>query len=264
MSGRGSGSARRRSVSARLLSILDCFDVEHPELTLTEIASAAELPLSTARRLIMELVEWGGLERLPEGTYRIGTRLRRIGALAQDRRELSNAALPRMRDLHAVTKENVQLAVLDGDGALCIAKLSSPDAAPIVTRVGGLLPLHATAVGKVLLAYASGEVLGRIAKNGLRRMTPHTITEAGRLAAALHRIRGTGVGFSYEEMTIGAASVAAPIVVHDRHAPAALGVVTHSHANLGRLVPAVRAAAGSVSHRLGLSDPGSLERETRW
>ena len=59
-----------------------------------------------------------------------------------------------MEDLYEATHENVQLAVLDGLDALFVEKISGRDSVPIVTRIGGRLPLHATGVGKVLLAHA--------------------------------------------------------------------------------------------------------------
>ncbi|GGJ58098.1 helix-turn-helix domain-containing protein [Streptomyces brasiliensis] len=77
----GNSASPGQSVSGRLLAVLDCFDVAHPALTLTEITTRADLSLSTARRLIGELVAWGGLERLPDGRhFRIGIRLWRVGS----------------------------------------------------------------------------------------------------------------------------------------------------------------------------------------
>jgi DNA-binding IclR family transcriptional regulator len=231
-----------QTVSGRLLTVLDCFDVEHRTLTLTEIAQRAQLPLSTARRLIMELVDWRGLERVADGSYRIGVRLWQVGALAPQARDIRDAALPYMHDLFEATRENVQLAVLDGAEALCIEKVSGDKAVPTATQVGGRLPLHTTGVGKALLAFSPRELLERVVAGGLDRATIHSIVEPGRLASALDGVRRTGVAFSYQEMTIGAISVATPIVTAGR-LWGALGIVTHSGTSLERLAPAVRTAA---------------------
>ncbi|GAA0895852.1 IclR family transcriptional regulator [Pseudonocardia zijingensis] len=236
-----------QTVSRRLLAVLDCFDVAHPALTLTEVARRSGLPVSTARRLINELRAWGGLERLSDGRYRIGIRLWTIGALAPQQRGLREAAVPAMHDLFQATQENIQLTVPDGVDALCIEKISSARAVPTLTHVGGRLPLHATGVGKAILAFSGKELLGSVVEVGLARMTPHTITEPGRLAAALAEVRRTGVAYSYEEMTLGAVSVAAPILTLDGRVRAALGIVAHSRAAVDRLAPAVRTAALGIA-----------------
>jgi DNA-binding IclR family transcriptional regulator len=235
------------SVSRRLLTVLDCFDVAHPALSLTDIATRSGLPISTARRLINELRSWGGLERLDDGRYRIGMRLWSIGSLAPRQRGLREAALPYLHDLFQATQENIQLAVLDGTQALCIEKISSTKAVPTLTHIGGRLPLHATGVGKALLAFSGNTLLGAVVSAGLAAMTPHTITQAGRLAAVLAEARKSGVAYSYEEMTLGAVSVAAPIIGLDGEVRAALGIVAYSRAALDRLAPAVRASALGIA-----------------
>ncbi|GLV75943.1 IclR family transcriptional regulator [Streptomyces hygroscopicus] len=236
-----------QTVSRRLLAVLDTFDVAHPALTLTEVATRSGLPVSTARRLINELRAWGGLERLDDGRYHIGMRLWTIGALAPQQRGLRAAALPYMHDLFQATQENIQLTVLEGTQALCIEKISSTKAVPTLTHIGGRLPLHATGVGKAILAFSGEELFSSVTEAGLARMTPHTITQPGRLAAALAEVRASRVAYAYEEMTLGAVSVAAPVLGLDGRVLAALGIVAHSRAALDRLAPAVRTAALGIA-----------------
>ncbi|WP_033288650.1 IclR family transcriptional regulator [Amycolatopsis jejuensis] len=236
-----------QTVSRRLLTVLDCFDVAHPALSLTDVATRSGLPISTARRLIGELRAWGGLERLEDGRYRIGMRLWTIGTLAPQQRGLREAALPYMHDLFQATQENIQLTVLEGTEALCVEKISSDRAVPTQTHIGGRLPLHATGVGKAILAFSGKGLLTTVAAGGLSRMTPHTITQPGRLASALAEVRRSGVAYSYEEMTLGAVSVAAPILTLDGGVRAALGIVAHSRAAVDRLAPAVRTAALGIA-----------------
>lgn len=242
----GNISVPGQTVGSRLLAVLDCFDVSHRQLTLTEIADRANLPLTTARRLILELTVWGGLERLHDGTYRVGMRLWQIGALAPQTRDLREAALPYLYDLFEATRENVQLAVIDGLEVLCIEKVSGTKAVPTATHVGGRLPLHTTGVGKALLAFSPRSVLESVVDGGLTRATRHSIVEPGRLATALEGVRQTGVAYSREEMTLGAISVASPIVAAGR-LWGAVGIVTHSGTSLDRLAPAVRAAALGIA-----------------
>ncbi|MBZ3900354.1 IclR family transcriptional regulator [Streptomyces griseiscabiei] len=243
----GNTSEPGRSVSSRLLAVLGAFDISRPTLSLTEVAALTGLPLSTSRRLLKELADWGALERLPDQRYRVGLRLWRLGSLAPQQRNLRDAALPFMQDLCEATQENVQLVVLDGLEALCIERISAAGAVSTKTVVGGRLPLHATGVGKVLLALSPPEVLQATLHNGLPRITRFTVTEPGRLARSLQDVRRARLAFSQEEMTLGAVSVAAPVLGRDDRVLAALGIVTRSRARLERLAPAVRAAALGVS-----------------
>jgi DNA-binding IclR family transcriptional regulator len=118
---------------------------------------------------------------------------------------------------------------------------------PVVSRPGARLPLHATGVGKILLAYGDPE-LQRHAMANLTRITRHTVVEPRRLLRQLAEIRSRGYATTSEEMTIGASSIAAPIRDTDQRVIAALGLVTSSsYRGLNRLVPAVQLAARSIS-----------------
>lgn len=77
-----------RSVTARALSVLTAFDVEHTRLTLTGIARRADIPLATAHRLVGELEAWGALQRDDGGQYSIGLRLWELGMLTPVNRGL--------------------------------------------------------------------------------------------------------------------------------------------------------------------------------
>jgi DNA-binding IclR family transcriptional regulator len=152
-----------------------------------------------------------------------------------------------MHDLWSATQENVQLVVLDDCEALCIEKISATTAVANRTAVGGRLPLHATAVGKCLLANSPRDLLLEVIDRGLTRQTKHTITEPGRLAAVLRDVRRTGVAVAQEEMTLGVVSAASPIIANGGVLLGALGVVAHSSKQLSRLGPAVRTAALAIS-----------------
>lgn len=239
------------SVSSKLLAVLDCFEVAEPTLTLTEISQRSGLPLSTARRLIQELTDWGGLERLSNGRYRVGIRLWAIGSSAPRQHDLSEAARPFMQDLYQATRENVQLIVLDGLEALCVEKIYGKRAVPTETDVGAHMPLHATGGGKALLAFAPRQVLLDVIDAGLTRCTPYTLVHPGRLAAALKQVRKTGLAYSQEEKTYGAVSVASPILSADQQLLGAIAIVAKIGTPVDRLGPAVRTAALSISRVIG-------------
>jgi DNA-binding IclR family transcriptional regulator len=195
-------------------------------------------------------VKWGGLEH-GSGGYQIGLRLWEIGALARRGEQLRDVALPFMQDLYDATRENVHLAVLDGHEALYIEKITGGRATRVVSRRGGRLPLHATGVGKVLLAHAPKELVDEVLSNTLRRYTPHTIVAPAQLRNKLAEVRRTGVAFAIEEMSVGSVSVAAPIFSAPNTAAAALAlVVRSSRKDVHRLAPAVCATANSLSRTL--------------
>ncbi|MEV0398623.1 IclR family transcriptional regulator [Actinoallomurus sp. NPDC050550] len=242
------GVERPPTVAGKVMAILESFAPGGVRLTLTEICGRAGLPLATGHRLVRELTGGGFLERLPDGSYRIGTRLWRIGAQASAATTLRELALPHMEELYAATHENVQLAVLSGDQALYLERLRGPRSVPIVTRVAAELPLHATGVGKVLLAFAGDDLAEKVIARGLRAYTRHTVTDADRLRACLADVRRSGYAVTREEMSLGTCSVAAPVRDADGDVFAALSLVTRrSGVDLRRVVPAVLAAANALS-----------------
>ena len=241
----------RRSVTAKALAVLGTFDPAHSRQTLTEIATATGLPLSTTHRLIAELVAWEGLARGDDGRYEIGRRSWLLGSLSAVSRELRAIALPFMQDLSATTGENVHIAVLDGDRALYIDRISGRRSVPVVSKPGARLPLHATGVGKVLLAHAGPDLQDRVL-NRLTRHTPLTIVEPPRLQRQLAQIVDRGYATTHEEMTPGSSSLAVPIYDQTNRVVAALGLVTAStRRELNRLVPAVQLAGRGIGRTLG-------------
>jgi DNA-binding IclR family transcriptional regulator len=255
----------RTSVTSRVLAILGAFDVDHPALTLSDIARRANLPVATAHRLVGELVTGGALSRGADGAYTVGVRLWEVGLLTPLHTRLREVALPYLQDLHAAVRENVHLAVRDGDEALYVEKVAGHRAVPIISRVGGRLPLHATGVGKALLAFAPPGYVAAFLGRPLPRCTAYTITEPGRLSRELAVVRRRGWAATSEEMTLGSCSVAVAVRAADGGAVASIGIVAHTvGAQLERLVPALRSAADQVAARLAATadDPYPTLRHT--
>jgi DNA-binding IclR family transcriptional regulator len=246
----GNTREQGRSSSSRLLALLAAFSSAEPVMTLTRLAERGGLPVATTHRLARELADWGALERLPDGRYQIGVRLWHTGALAPGHRDLRSLALPFMEDLYEATHEVVQLAVRNGRQALVMEKIAGWRSVPSRTVVAGPLPLHTTGVGKVILAFSGPELLAEVVEAGLTRPTPHSITLPGVLADALRQVRETHLGYSREEMTLGACSVAAPVFGPGGELRASLAVVVRSSTDLGPLSVAVRTAALGVGRAL--------------
>jgi DNA-binding IclR family transcriptional regulator len=244
-----------KSVLARGLMLLDAFGPAGTELTLTELSSRTGLPKATAYRLVNELVEWGGLERV-DGRYRLSMKLFELGQRVPRRRDLREAALPYMEDLYEATHENIHLAVRDGSNTLFLEKVSGHRSMPIISRVGGRLPVHCTATGKVFLALGPPEYFRAVAVGGLVRQTPRTIIMPGILSRELARVVECGYGVNHEESEVGVAAVAAPVFDQRREVIAALSITGNAHRlDLERLAPAVRTAALALSRELATSRP---------
>jgi DNA-binding IclR family transcriptional regulator len=242
------------SVASRLFAILDAFTAPAPAraLSLTEISQRASLPLSTTHRMVAEWVSWGGLTRLDDGRYSLGLRLWEVGVQTPTARNLRTIALPYLEDLYESTREHVHLAILDGRDALYVEKLSGHRAGQVISRVGGRLPLHATGVGLVLLAFASPDLLDDYLATPLTRFTSSTMTSPEVLRRRLADIRATGVARMSEEMTPGSSSLAAPILDRTGQVVAAVSIVTRTTPTTDPAQEtAVRQAARGISRTLG-------------
>ncbi|MFG1677536.1 IclR family transcriptional regulator [Micromonospora sp. NPDC049282] len=240
-----------RSVTSKVLALLDAFGPDGPALTLSELARRAGLPLSTAHRRAAELVAWGALERGDDGRYRIGLRLWEVGSLAPRGLGLREVALPVMEDLYEVTHENVQLAVRQDLELVFIERIAGRHAVPVLTRVGGRFALHATGVGLVLLAHAPTEVQERVLAAPLERYTELTVTDPGRLRRRLADVRRAGYAVSDRQVTMDALSVAAPIRGPEGVVAAISLVVAHDRADPVALAPLVQAAGRVLSRAFG-------------
>lgn len=252
-----SGGSREpgRTVTSRVLAILQSFDATHQCQSLSEIARRSGLALSTTHRLVAELEDHDALVRDPSGGYRIGVRLWEIGQLAPGR--LRDVAHPWLQELFDSTRENVHLAVRDGVEVLYVDKVYGRRAVPIVSRVGGRLPMHTTGVGKVLLAHAPAWFVRSYLERPLERPTPYAVTEPGRLRKELRAVRRRGYAVTKEEMTLGSCSLAAPVMDPNDEVIGALGIVLSSRraAELPALVAPLQATTRRISRALR-RDPG--------
>lgn len=254
----GRTSSPGASVTSRALALLGAFDEKHRRLSLTELATRAGLPLPTAHRLVAELVDWGALARTADGRYVVGRRLWDLGLLAPVQTGLRQLASPYLHDLYGATLATVHLAVRDDLEVLYVDRLAGHASVPVVSQVGSRLPIHATGVGKVLLAHAPPEVQARVLGARLARLTPYTITQPGALRRQLARVVRDDYATTVEEMSLGACSVAVPIR-RDESVVASLGIVLP---RLGkdrpRLVAALQVAARGIGRSLsGLPASGS-------
>lgn len=248
-----SGKPRRgkgASVTARAFAILSAFEGARPQLSLSDIARRADLPVSTAHRLVAELVDWGALERT-QNRYVIGHRLWKLGLLAPVRRDIAEVAAPHMQDVLFVTHNVVNLFVLQDGRALLLERISGTRVGAPFRNVGDLLPLHASAAGKVLVAYSAQQSsLMSSATANLTSLTPHTITSPESFKTEIQAVYRNGYAVSQQEAGLQNFAIAVPILDHNGNAVAALGVVHRELPSIGSVVPVLRIAARGIARRV--------------
>ncbi|WP_406502799.1 IclR family transcriptional regulator [Streptomyces sp. NBC_01602] len=165
--------------------------------------------------------------------------------------------MPFLQDLYERTHETVHLGVLEGHEVVYVAKIGGHRQAKAPSRTGGRMPVHCTAIGKVLLAHAGEDEQVAVLTAPLERRTPHTVIAPGLLRRQLVKAVETGVAYEREESTPGLLCVAAPVLPPDgRTAVAAISVTgpvgrfrPESHAN------AIRAAATALGSALARRRP---------
>ncbi len=247
----GNTSTPGATVASRLLAIIAAFDGQHRNLSLSELAHRADLAAPTAHRLAAELVAGGALERRADGRFEVGRLLWSAGLLAPVEGKLRQIAEPFLHDVYAATMATVHLAIREGAEVLYLERMMGRASVPIVSSAGSKLPMHCTGVGKVLLAHAPADVQNQVFAR-LTRVTPYTIVAQPILAAQLERIRRDGVATTSEEMSIGACSLAVPVVrSSDDTVAAAIGVVVPNlKRDRQRLLGALQVAARGIGRLL--------------
>ncbi|MET8449667.1 IclR family transcriptional regulator [Streptomyces sp. NPDC005209] len=254
-------AAPERSVVDRTLSILGAFDKDNRTLTLSDISRRSGLPVATVHRIVNKLHGWGALERRADGGYSIGLRLWETAVLAPRSSALAAAAQPHLVALHGQTSLATTLAIRDGGESICLSFVSNDaDAVACYGGPGRRLPLHATAVGLVLLAHAGDLVQKEVCAGPLRPYTRHTITSGTLLKRCLAKVGREGHAVVHGALTEGRGGFAVPVRDGRGVVVAAVGVVGAVDViRPARLAPQVRAVADAVSRCLRADRPRVAE-----
>jgi len=240
----------------RALQIMECFDNEHPERGISEIAQAVDLHKATAHRIVTTLVNYGYLERADDGQrYRLGLELTNLGFKVIHRMDLRREALPYMKQLIQAWDETCDLCVFDRGTVLYIEVLRGTRALTVAAAVGQRLPAHATASGKLFLAYLPPAELDTILSQPLATYTKNTKTAPDELRKELEMIRQQGYAIDIEGFEMGVCAVSAPIFNRQGNVIAAIGgpspVSRMTPERIQEIAVAFTEAAKAISHRMG-------------
>ena len=237
------GQSVTSRVSAILLTFTDC-----DERSLTDIARLAGLPVSTAHRLAVELASWNLLERDDDGHYHVGSPLRRIGTSEWRAPTLVERASCVLEDLTGAIHRPARLGVLSGSEVKYVEK--RPNCPVTSFDVDATLPAHATAVGKVLLAFSPTRITDGLLAKGLTQFTRYTIVTPEKFRHNLATIRQAHVAVSSGELEIGNHGVAMPVFADGKVLAAIEVQVGDPQNDLARVAPALAVACGGLSREL--------------
>jgi DNA-binding IclR family transcriptional regulator len=226
--GKADAERRRDTMAERTLTVLSAFS-SRSVLGVSDVALLAQLPKSTAHRLLTVLTQAGYVARVDD-RYCLSGRTFELGNLVRACRPngLRTQAVPFMSELFAQTGQVVHLAVLDSADVLYLEKIFGHGSAKCPTWVGARRQAYTTALGKVLLAHRDpADTEHVIAGIRFNRHTPYTIASRPRLEQALAQVRQDGWAADFEESVQGLSCVAAPVLnPHTKDAVAALSVTT--------------------------------------
>ena len=242
------------TVLGKAVTILRAFRVEDTALPLAELVRRTGLHKATVHRLAGELVANRLLDRTG-AAYRLSGGLFELGMRASFERSLLEVAMPFLQDLYERTHETVHLGVREGPEVVYVAKIGGHRQVTAPSRAGGRMPLHCTAIGKVLLAHATPELRRSLLAGPLERRTPHTVVARGLLDRQLKRVLDAGVAFEREESAPGIVCVAAPVLVGGTDPVAAISITgPSSRLRPEQHIAAVRAAAASLASTIARRD----------
>jgi IclR family acetate operon transcriptional repressor len=253
------GAGHTQALS-RGLALLEALAATEGGATLTAVAERLELPAPTAHRLLATLEQAGYVQQGPGGEWLVGVRAFRVGSAFLDHRNLVVHAYPHLRRLMEQSGETTNLAVIDEGEAVVVEQAQCRELMRMSTKLGARAPLHASGVGKAMLAAMPAEAVDAVlAKRGLVALTPRTLTSREALAAELAATRERGYAIDDEEQAGGLRCVASPIWDENGEVWAAISLagptsrITPARVDgLGRLV---RAAAIDITQALGGHPP---------
>lgn len=246
---------RRNSTADRTVDLLLLFDERHPARSAVEVSRALGMPRSTTYRYLQTLRSYRLIEEDDSRGFRLGPRILQLARIARAGLGLSELALPVMREVAAKTGEAVLLTRRSGPSVVCVERVESAHPVRLSYERGHVLPVHAGASAKVLLAFSTpDEIDAVLASTRLRRFTARTVTDPRRLRRQLREIRAQGHAVTDGEVDEGVRGVAAAIFHPDGRVAAGLSVAGPAYrlddARLPAIVRTVRDGAEAISRRL--------------
>lgn len=214
------------STLERGLSVLRAFDQDHPQMPLSEVAAVTGLSPAVARRCLNTLVKLGYVAQHGR-QFLLRPEVLVFGSAYLSSMNIEQVAIPHLQAVRDQTGDSSSMAVRSGADILYVAHVSTRRTIRLGANVGTSFPLHATSLGKVLLAFDDTDAVDAfLAAAKLARFTENTVTDAETLAARLIEVRRQGYDTAKDELDYGIVSVAVPVFGPDRRIVAAINCST--------------------------------------
>ncbi|MEM7116473.1 MAG: IclR family transcriptional regulator [Chloroflexota bacterium] len=253
---RSNGGKNTHQSLQRAVAIMRLFTEKEPALTVAEISQKLDLHKSTVSRILGALYVEGLVEHNDQtGQYSLGVGLITLAGVALGRISARAVSLPHMEQLANETEETITLSILRGFNSVCVACIPAPQSVRYVVWIGRRVPLHATASGKVLLAYQNVVQRRHHLRYPLAPLTPHTHTNSDGLTHQLNLVAQQGYALEVDEFEEGTSALAAPVFNHEGTVTAAISIAGPSYRldenRLLAWVGPLRRQAEAISGRLG-------------
>ena len=241
----------------RALQILDLFDEQTPELRITDISKRLDLHKSTLHSLLKTLQLHGYIHQDTEtGKYQLGMKLLERGHLLLQTLDIRTVARRNLTELSQLTGQTTHLVVLDGKEGVYIDNVEGSKAAIRYSRIGRRVPLHSSAVGKVLAANLSPEDLTRVLTGYVFQVqTPATIRDKAAFLLELEQVRSLGYALDNEENEQGVRCSSVAIRDHTGKVVAAMSISTMTSSvtsdQLGEFTELMLEHAKTISRLMG-------------
>lgn len=241
----------------RALSILDLFSEQRTELKITEISQQTGLHKSTLHSLLKTLQLHGYVEQSePNGPYRLGMKLFERGFLVLKAKSFVAVARPHLAALALRTGQTTHIGVLDGQHGVYVDKIEGERSIIAYSRIGRQMPLHTTAIGKVLLAFQSRMTRDAILDGyDFGPVTENSIRDPEAFRKALEEVQEQGYAVDEQENVRGVRCAAVPIRDHEGKLAGAISVSTIveniSRDEFASFIDQLRAAGAAISKDLG-------------
>lgn len=192
---------------SRVSLILDALAESRHPLSLSDLTERSGLPRSSVHRVIQSLEDELYVVRVPERPgYILGPGILKFGMNAHLRLLAANRS--QLAALAREVNENVDLAIFSGREVVVVDQIASPTRLKGVTKVGQSFTLHASSIGKALLAQIPEARVLELLPTTLTRFTDTTVTDRGELLHQLAEIRRTGVAIDVDEHDVGISALA--------------------------------------------------------
>ena len=240
----------------KALSLLVLLGDEPRGASAADISRRAGLPFSTTYRLLGSLTRDGFVDYEPDGRrYHLGLRIFQLGQRVSNHHGFAGTATPVLRRVTEQTAEATILSVRDGLHHLTVSKVDGPQTFRVTSDPGHLGSLSATAVGKVLVAFAEdAEREQLIADLPLERLTEKSIVDRDAFRAEIEEVRRRGYAVMDEENELGMRALAVPLLNAQGYAFASLAtaapVFRLTVEGLEAHVPLLQEAAAELAARL--------------